>query len=120
MTKEEIFEGNKFIVQFMEVDKKILSAGYIHSWSDPPFYYTTENSKEKVIHNIIKYSKYHSSYDWLMPVLRKILDITFSDEDKETSDSSYFYDIRDCLPDIDSTYRAIVDFIKLYNTKKDA
>tara|TARA_R110000765_G_scaffold170120_1_gene275061 strand:+ start:33 stop:317 length:285 start_codon:yes stop_codon:yes gene_type:complete len=59
--------------------------------------------------------QYHTSWDWLMPVLSKILDITFSDDEKETSDSEYFYNIRDCVPDINHTYKAIIEFIKTYN-----
>jgi len=58
---------------------------------------------------------FHSSWDWLMPVLQKILDITFSDEGNETYDSEEFYAIRDCIPDIDQTYKAVLDFIKRYN-----
>ena len=61
------------------------------------------------------YLKYHTSWDWLMPVVKKILDITFSDDEKETSDSEYFYQIRDCIPDIDHTYKAIIEFITEYN-----
>jgi len=132
MTKEEIFEGNKLIVEFMEVDKKISSAGYIHSWSDPPFYYTTENSKEKVIHNIIKYSKYHSSYDWLMPVLKKInLEYNttigiIADENIQYCEivSNIHNDLLqitwkesriDEIPLIELVYSAVIEFIKWRN-----
>lgn len=62
--------------------------------------------------------KYHTSWDWLMPVVSKILDITFSEEEKETSDSEHFYKIRDCIPNINYTYKAVVEFIKLYNKNK--
>lgn len=50
-----------------------------------------------------------------MPVLSKILDITFSDDEKETSDSEYFYNIRDCVPDINHTHKAVVEFINQLN-----
>mgnify|MGYP003650922053 CR=1 FL=1 len=69
--------------------------------------------------NIPQYiPNYHTSWDWLMPVLSKILDITFSDDEKETSDSEYFYNIRDCVPDINHTYKAIIEFIKTYNDER--
>ena len=62
--------------------------------------------------------KFDTSWDWLMPVLSKILDITFSDDEKETSDSEYFYNIRDCVPDINHTHKAVVEFIKTYNDER--
>ena len=117
MVEQEISEGNKLIAEFMEL--KPTEWGGMYSISQDHCT-CRENTPEMALSGFASIAKYHDSWDWLMPVLRKILDITFLDEDKETSDSSYFYDIRDCLPDIDSTYRAIVDFIKLYNTKKDA
>lgn len=62
--------------------------------------------------------QFHSSWDWLMSVVEKIFDITFSDDEKETSDSEYFYNVRDCMPDINHTYKAVVEFIKQYNNDK--
>lgn len=47
---------------------KILSTGNIHSWSDSPFYYTTEDTREKVIKNISKYSKYNKDWNWLTAI----------------------------------------------------
>ena len=69
---KNIVENNKLIAEFMGVFDKILSTGNIHSWSDAPFYYTTEDTKEKVIKNICKYSKYDSDWNWLMKVVEKI------------------------------------------------
>jgi len=54
---------------------------------------------------------YNSSWDWLMPVLSKILDLSFQDD----GDAEDFYSIRDCVPDINHTYKAVVEFIKEYN-----
>ena len=83
-------EDNKLIAEFM---------GYVYEDDTPS----------------VELPPYHMSWDWLMPVLSKILDITFSDDEKETSDSEYFYNIRDCVPDINHTYKAIIEFIKTYN-----
>ena len=52
--------------------------------------------------------QYDTSWDWLIPVVQKIVDLSFQ-EDGEADD---FYDIRDCMPDINHTYRAVVEFIK--------
>ena len=121
-------EDNKLIAEFMGVFDKILSTGNIHSWSDAPFYYTTEDTKEKVIRNICKYSKYDSDWNWLMKVVEKIESI---------EDCVYQVDIlqegckilkRCCLlidkrvgklesdtTKIKSVYLACVEFIKWYN-----
>ena len=69
---KNIIENNKLIAEFMGVFDKILSTGNIHSWSDAPFYYTTEDTREKVIKNISKYSKYSKDWNWLMQVVNKI------------------------------------------------
>lgn len=68
-------KDNKLIAEFMGLHDEISLdsiAGNIHSWSDSPFFYITEDSKEKVIEGITEYSKYHTSWDWLMPVVIKI------------------------------------------------
>ena len=125
---KNIIENNKLIAEFMGVFDKILSTGNIHSWSDAPFYYTTEDTREKVIKNISKYSKYSKDWNWLMKVVEKIESI---------EDCVYQVDIlqegckilkRCCLlidkrvgklePDttkIKSVYLACVEFIKWYN-----
>lgn len=53
-------------------------------------------------------AEYHTSWDSLMPVVEKILDISFQDE----GNAEDFYSIRDCIPDINHTYKAVVEFIK--------
>ena len=58
--------------------------------------------------------KYHTSWDWLMPVLSKILDLSFQDD----GDAEDFYSIRDCVPDINHTHKAVVEFIKTYNDER--
>ena len=51
---------------------------------------------------------YSESWDWLMPVLSKILDLSFQDD----GDAEDFYSIRDCVPDINHTHKAVVEFLK--------
>ena len=109
--------NNKLIAEFMGVYDEISLdsiAGNIHSWSDAPFFYITEDSKEKVMEGIAKYSKYDTSWDWLMPVVEKILDLSFQDD----GDAEDFYNIRDCMPDLNHTYKAVVEFIKTYNSER--
>ena len=128
---KNIIENNKLIAEFMGVFDKILSTGNIHSWSDAPYYYTTEDTREKVIKNISKYSKYSNDWNWLMKVVEKIESI---------EDCVYQVDIlqegckilkRCCLlidkrvgklesdtTKIESVYNACVEFIKWYNKQK--
>ena len=53
-------------------------------------------------------AEYQNYWDSLMPVVEKILDISFQDE----GNAEDFYSIRDCIPDINHTYKAVVEFIK--------
>lgn len=124
-------EDNKIIAEFMGVFDKILSTGNIHSWSDSPFFYTTEDSKEKVMNNIAKYSKYHSDWNWLMGVVEKIESLEFvvticyllteiTNEDlgqRETPLKSEVITISNNNggTKIQTTYNACVEFIKWHN-----
>ena len=121
---------NKLIAEFMGVHDEISLdsiAGNIHSWSDAPFFYITEDSKEKVIEGVAKYSKYHTSWDWLMPVVEKI-ECTHDDkgdcfnvmmEAFECTISGLALTL--CLnghSKMDATYKAVVEFIKEHNDEQ--
>ena len=110
---KNIIENNKLIAEFMGVFDKILSTGNIHSWSDAPFYYTTEDTREKVIKNISKYSKYSKDWNWLMQVVEKMLNVSL-----ELDSMEMYYNITDAIPDIEKTYEKSVEFIKWYNENK--
>jgi hypothetical protein len=58
-------------------------------------------------HFIEEYHNYHTSWDWLIPVLNHI-EMQCQGVPEELLDVS-FYD------DIDTVYRAVVEFIKEYN-----
>ena len=79
-------KNNKLIAEFMgEQPRSILGQGKI-------------------------YKDYSKSWDWLMPVVQKIMDVSFFNGEPED-----FYVVRDCIPEISDTYKAVVEFIKLYN-----
>jgi hypothetical protein len=101
-------DNNKLIAEFIGLHDEILSTGNIHSWSDAPFFYITEDSKEKVMEGIAKYSKYHTSWDWLMPVVQRCYKI-----DNEEG----FDNLVDAVSTLDlgGTYEAVVWFIQEYN-----
>ena len=53
---------------------------------------------------------YHTSWDWLMPVVQKCFEVAKHEDD--------FSVIIWSLPYIDSTYDEVVEFIKEYNDEK--
>lgn len=111
---------NKLIAEFMEIDKQILSIGNSYSWSDSPFYFITEDSKDKVMNGIAKYSKYRTSWDWIMPVIKKIREIV---NVELCIDDYYLHEgLRQRLNpfdyDIDSIYKGAIEFIKWHNDNK--
>ena len=125
---KNIIENNKLIAEFMGVFDKILSTSNIHSWSDAPFYYTTEDTREKVIKNISKYSKYSKDWNWLMKVVEKIESIEYGiyqvdilqEGCKILERCRLLIDKRvgkleSDTTKIESVYLACVEFIKWYN-----
>ena len=117
---ENITENNQLIAEFMGVFDKILSTGNIHSWSDAPFYYTTEDTREKVIKNISKYSKYSKDWNWLMQVVEKIekLKCTVVIEKnicRIHKGGLHFGHAYKFETKIEAVYNACVEFIKWYN-----
>ena len=122
---ENITENNQLIAEFMGVFDKILSTGNIHSWSDAPFYYTTEDTRGKVIKNISKYSKYSKDWNWLMQVVEKIENLSKEGETymfsitkfsaRVTYKGSRIVDLPIDNTKIEAVYNACVEFIKWYN-----
>jgi hypothetical protein len=82
--------NNKLIAEFMGVD-----------YVDIDTY--LENNKEL---------QYHTSWDWLMPVVQKCLDVSNDDNIED------FYSIQNVVPNIEATYNAVVEFIKEYNDEQ--
>ena len=114
---KNIIENNKLIAEFMGVFDKILSTGNIHSWSDAPFYYTTEDTREKVIKNISKYSKYSKDWNWLMQVVEKIENLENNLKNETREEFTQFQKVLS-LPiytKIEVVYNACVKFIQWYN-----
>jgi len=84
-------ENNKLIAEFMGVD-----------YVDIDTY--LENNKEL---------QYHTSWDWLMPVVRKIS--SMCDEPYELDNMKHAL----LTGDIESVYDDVVEFIKEYNRTTD-
>ena len=55
---------------------------------------------------------YHKDWNWLMPVVEKILNKSDDDELIER-----FYEIQNVIPNREATYQAVVEFINFYKNK---
>lgn len=118
--EKEIIEGNKLIAHYMglkpykshsgpQVNKQVFSIG----------------RREHLINNLY----YHSSWDWLMPVMEKIgkeynvritwtahaIEVTYIDRPDVRDDNS-LADFGGFAP-ITNTWKCAVKFIQWYNTK---
>lgn len=102
MKQEEIIEGNKRIAKFMGHSQDDHLYGMVID--DKYYTYTL--------------MKYHSSWDWLMPIWKKIVDIGDSLMSQERN--LYFKEITHGLYicDIQVVWSGIVEFIEWYNQSK--
>lgn len=98
METKEIIEGNKLIAEFMKV-----SVSDYTSYEEEGRKCYTENDLE-----------YHSSWDWLMPVVEKCLI-----GEAECNEPVLITNIYDALTSISitGTFVAVVEYIKWYNNQ---
>ena len=132
LKKYEIMENNKLIAQFMELPTEIFNSGNLN------YYFKEFNSgtwyeEQELSYNI--------SWDWLMPVVEKIRKVPSYDRDKfgteviiyngktsiksggygekEHSNSFFNKSVRGKYNSIEPTHKAVVEFIKWYNSNKN-
>jgi len=120
MTQEEILEGNKLIAKFM--GGKLIKNKYTGNlFSDLIVYGINSN----VLFHENKL-QYHSSWDWLMPVVEKIektiindMDITIEIQHNTCFLNGNFPAVySESKTKLESTFICIVKFIKWYNKNK--
>jgi len=139
METKEIIEGNQLIAEFMSTEPTLMDGWYL--WSDGIYFSVRDQDKGKVLNSIYGYVKYHSSWDWLMPVVEKIGEIRFPDDKYESGERIYIercYPITFGMKDeeekfmvrllgnqlfradtlIKATWLSVVDFIKWHNKNK--
>tara|TARA_R100000808_G_scaffold19506_1_gene42321 strand:+ start:34 stop:336 length:303 start_codon:yes stop_codon:yes gene_type:complete len=92
-------KNNKLIAEFMGLEIRESKHKYITT------YYVIIDDMPTDLQDL----KYHKSWDWLMPVIEEIYDRV----DKENIEE--FYCFKHCIPNRDTTYQAVVEFIKFYN-----
>lgn len=89
-------DDNKLIAEFMGIEN---SNGIV---------FQDANTKE--FHLI----KYHTSWNWLMPVIERIIDVIspLDEEDEQNLSQTLLYGYKD------DVYKLVVEFIKEYNKIK--
>lgn len=132
MTQEEILEGNKLIAEFLypNLRDRVLTRELILG--------EEAYAKMVIIHEDYHLLRYHSSWDWLMPVVEKIeqikcvnvytsktthgefsIEISYETPSYAGIQNNKSIFIKDkTLTKIESTYKAAIEFIKWYNEQK--
>ena len=98
-------ENNKLIAEFMGLDTEVFKSGKVN------YYYYDKVSKQEIFLEAHELS-YNVSWDWLMPVVNKCYNSNMQHPNDDITQG--LIDV-----DIDSTYQAVVNFIKEYNDGKD-
>ena len=103
-------ESNKLIAEFMELET--LDGCYFE-------HLTQEGNKELTHHMLLQY---HTSWDWLMAVVKKIEDmgceIVTTNGECTISGPNDYYEETIGKSRRGSTYQAVVEFINQYNKNK--
>lgn len=127
MTKEEILEGNKLIVKFLDIKESKL---YYDSYGIPTTIYkvlhklysgSSYNIPDKSLEVFIENCKYHTSWDWLMPCVEKInqlnilkMSSNLGSLKMKVKGSLYGIGVNNTIEDV---WEIVVLFIKTYNEK---
>ena len=114
MTKKEILENNKLIIEFMSIG---FAKGYTSDSRNPGYLFDKKPQYNPDIWATLIYSipnvEYHKSWDWLMPVIEKISKLKLTEN---------VYWIAVCHRHINTPfqiiYDSIIEFIKWYNLNK--
>ena len=131
MTQEEITEGNKLIAEFMTGhyrDKRkksypfpfpvieVVPAEKIMGYGSVP------EGKIKHYEGTPDMMKYHSSWDWLMPVYAKIRQVKIEDDHGVSAKIESVFKYVDFAFETDSIlslWKVIVEYLKWYNQNKN-
>lgn len=92
-------EDNKLIAEFM---------GYSQPHPDYPtstYWYKEGEAPLTIL-------LFDTDWNWLMPVVEKILNISLELDSMEA-----YYNITDSVPNIEQTHEAVVEFIKWYDNQ---
>ena len=89
-------KSNKLIAEFMGLET--IDRCY--------FEHLTKEGDRELTHHILL--KYHTSWDWLMPVTKKCLDAYHIEQMNDDLNFNFY----DSIGNMDATYKTVVEFIK--------
>ena len=124
-------ENNKLIAEFMGMSNVKEDNGRFSGNNCGHEYSAMMGDNEiPMIHteckpDITELAKYHASWDWLMPVVKKIDEVGFtvdfqvSEPNSICGVSGFGYSNTEKGKFKEATYKAVVAFIKWYNTNKN-
>lgn len=98
MTQEEKIEGNKLIAEFMDIETTLHDCNVFYRFGC----YLKD----------VSVLEYHSSWNWLMPVVEKIKQLKIEEFGKKKPIMSALMDV-----DIEPLYQAVIEFIKWHKTQ---
>jgi len=99
----ETIQNNKLIAEFMGYELEETLADNIFVYAIP----TINNNLDFFEPNELLY---HTDWNWLMKVIKEILTISL-----ELDTMELYYDITDNIPNIEETYKSILEFINWFN-----
>ena len=122
MTQEQIMENNKLMAEFMGLKIQGHPYDLHHDW----IWITVGDKTWTPVCELDSEFLYHSSWDWLMPVVDKIesledYDVNMYGEQTdivEWKNDKYIIKANNGKSRLENTYNAVVEFIKWYNEKK--
>lgn len=112
MQEQEIIEGNKLIAEFMGYKE-----GFPHKIDRYGYEQTVEGYRIDYDDVAIEDLEFHSDWNWLMPVIRKIIGYCINESEKAFLSNEYT-SILETIPlaIIEDSFKVVVEFIKWYNT----
>ena len=126
MSEQEIIEGNKLIAEFMELQAIEISAAIYQIKSSTHLFFEEfkindvsieqgfdKNNPLNYFHKFLKF-RYHSSWDWIYPVVKKINNIRKFEEYGYITQIA-FVNLAWARKDINEVWESCVKFIKWYN-----
>lgn len=119
MTKQEIIEGNKFIAEFRQLP---YVGKDVYGFSGDVFNLIGEEIKGNVLcYASTENMQFHSSWDWLMPVVHKCYKLQYGKGWSKANCLQYciISDYFMAENAIELVYKEVVKFIKWYNSKKN-
>lgn len=107
---EGIEENNKLIAEFMGCEAAFAHEVDEHGYTQTVDGYKFVYGKDFVLAIPVSKLQYHTSYDWLIPVMQKIF-MTATAMPKEYYNVTHTY----AITPIDDMHLIVVSFIKWYN-----